>query len=167
MKPGWLTLTACFSVWLVAGSVEAQWARCASDMDQLRVASEQAHEAFARLASLQVDVENRDADFRRCQQDLHQYRIDIQCGATISALSRSTGAAGRSCPIRRPSGITRRHSVGSNRPSTLYSLPRRWWNRAADSRSRELDDATNQKLAAHSARRFSAIGPGFHWRRFV
>jgi len=91
MKPGWLTLTACFSVWLVAGSVEAQWARCASDMDQLRVASEQAHEAFARLASLQVDVENRDADFRRCQQDLRQYRIDIQRGATIPGVISTDG----------------------------------------------------------------------------
>lgn len=67
-------LAAC--LWLSAVPAAAQWRQCATELDVLRAAAEEAHEASSTVASLEASlIETRDA-YTRCRQDLDVFRID-------------------------------------------------------------------------------------------
>ena len=67
-------LAAC--LWLSAVPAKAQWRQCATELDALRAAAEEAHEASSTVASLEASlIETRDA-YTRCRQDLDVFRID-------------------------------------------------------------------------------------------
>lgn len=67
-------LAAC--LWLSAVPAKAQWRQCATELDALRAAAEEAHEASSTVASLEASLlETRDA-YTRCRQDLDVFRID-------------------------------------------------------------------------------------------
>ena len=66
------------TAWLCLAAVpaEAQWRQCATDLDALREAAGQAHEASSTVASLEASlIETREA-YTRCRQDLDVFRID-------------------------------------------------------------------------------------------
>ena len=73
---------------LPAPPAEAQWRQCAIDLDALRAASEQAHDASGAVASLEASlIETRDA-YTRCRQDLDVFRIDRDTSPIRAAVIR-------------------------------------------------------------------------------
>ena len=73
---------------LPAAAVEAQWPQCAANLDALRAAAGQAHEASSSVASLEASLlETRDA-YTRCRQDLDVFRIDRDTSPIRAAVLR-------------------------------------------------------------------------------
>lgn len=81
-----VALAAC--LWLPALSAEAQWPQCATALDALRAAAEEAHEASDTVASLEASLlEIRDS-YNRCRQDLDVFRIDRDTSPIRAAVIR-------------------------------------------------------------------------------
>ena len=73
---------------LLAVPAEAQWRQCAVDLDALREATGQAHEASDTVASLEASLlEIRDS-YNRCRQDLDVFRIDRDTSPIRAAVQR-------------------------------------------------------------------------------
>ena len=79
---------AAACLWLPAVPAAAQWPRCAADLDALRAAAEEAHEASSMVASLEASLlETRDS-YTRCRQDLDVFRIDRDTSPIRAAVQR-------------------------------------------------------------------------------
>ncbi len=83
-----LAAAAAACLWLPAVPAEAQWQRCAAQLDTLRAAAEEAREASSTVASLEASlIETRDA-YTRCRQDLDVFRIDRDTSPIRAAVQR-------------------------------------------------------------------------------
>ena len=85
----WNTVAvAAACIWFPAFPVEAQWPQCAADLDTLRAAAEEAHEATSTVVSLEASLlETRDS-YTRCRQDLDVFRIDRDTSPIRAAVQR-------------------------------------------------------------------------------
>ncbi len=85
----WNTVAvAAACIWFPAVPAEAQWPQCAADLDTLRAAAEEAHEATSTVASLEASLlETRDS-YTRCRQDLDVFRIDRDTSPIRAAVQR-------------------------------------------------------------------------------
>lgn len=73
---------------LPAVPAEAQWPQCAANLDALRAAAEEVHEATGTVASLEASLlETRDS-YTRCRQDLDVFRIDRDTSPIRAAVQR-------------------------------------------------------------------------------
>ena len=105
---------ACF--WLSAFPVEAQWQQCASGLDALRVAAEEAHEASDTVTTLEASLlAARDA-YTRCMQDLDVFRIDRDTSPIPAAVQLD----GCNQQVQSFRATERRHASGVDRASSVF-----------------------------------------------
>ena len=75
---------SCF--WLPAIPAGAQWAQCASDLDELRAVTRQVHEAADRVASIEAAFRSWEEAYARCVEDRENFRADPQTNPIPSAI---------------------------------------------------------------------------------
>ena len=81
-------VAAAACIGFLAVPLEAQWTQCASGLEALRAAAEEAREASSAVASLEASlIETRDA-YTRCRQDLDVFRIDRDTSPIPEAVRR-------------------------------------------------------------------------------
>jgi len=76
MRIHWRTVVAASCFWLPAAPAGAQWAQCASDLDELRAVARQVHEATDRVASSEGALRNWEEAYSRCVEDRDNFRAD-------------------------------------------------------------------------------------------
>ncbi len=69
----WSTVAAASCFWLPPIPAGAQWAQCASDLDELRAVTRQVHEAADRVASIEATRSGEEA-YARCVEDRENFR---------------------------------------------------------------------------------------------
>ena len=106
---------------LPAVPAEAQWPQCAANLDALRAAAEEVHEATGTVASLEASLlETRDS-YTRCRQDLDVFRIDRDTSPIRAAVQRDECNQ----QVQAYRTTERRHNSEMDRASSLFRTRRR------------------------------------------
>ena len=82
----WRTVVATSCFWLPAAPAAAQWAQCASDLDELRAVTRQVHEAADRVASIEAAMRSGEEAYARCVEDRENFRADPQTNPFPNAI---------------------------------------------------------------------------------
>ena len=91
MRFRWLTVVGAAGFWLAATPAAAQWAQCASDLEDLRAAARAVHETADRVASTETVVRNGEDAYNRCVRDRRNFNADPRTNRIPSTIQ------GRGC----------------------------------------------------------------------
>ena len=86
MRIHWRTVVAVACFWLPAIPAGAQWAQCASDLEELRTVTRQVHEAADRVASIQTALRSWEEAYALCVEDRENFRADPQTNPFPNAI---------------------------------------------------------------------------------
>ena len=76
MRTCWRTVVASSCFWLSALPAGAQWAQCASDLDDLHAVARAVYDAADRVASLETAMRNGEEAYARCLEDRRNFRVE-------------------------------------------------------------------------------------------
>ena len=86
MRIHWRTVVAASCFWLPAVPAGAQWAQCASDLEDLRSVTRLVHEAADRVASIQTALRGWEEAYALCVEDRENFRADPQTNPFPNAI---------------------------------------------------------------------------------
>ena len=118
MRLRWHAVVAasCFS--LPALPAGAQWAQCASDLDELRSVARAVHEAADRVASIETAIRSGEDAYNRCVEDRRNFNADPATNPFPGAIRRSNCSremvAVQSAEQRYPAEMTRAREAFAN-----------------------------------------------------
>ncbi len=76
MRFRWHVVVTAPCISLAALPAGAQWAQCASDLDELRAVARAVHESAARVASIETAIRSGEEAYSRCVEDRQNFNAD-------------------------------------------------------------------------------------------
>ena len=89
MRLRWHAVVAASCFLLPALPAGAQWAQCASDLEELRAVARAVHEAADRVASMETAIRSGEEAYTRCMEDRQNFSADPGTNPFPGAVRRS------------------------------------------------------------------------------
>ena len=118
MRFRWPAVVGASCFWLSAAPAGAQWAQCASDLEELRAVARAVHESANRVASTETAIRTGEEAYTRCMEGRRDFSADPQTNPIPSAIRRSNCSqemvAIQSAEQRYPTEMTRAREAFEN-----------------------------------------------------